>query len=160
MGERSLFEGANLLVNEGDRIGLIGVNGSGKSTLLRIVAGLEQPDKGAVTLWGGVRVEYLPQEPQVNDKLSVLDVIFASDSPQMKLMAAYERASEALQRHPREAPVQAKLVALSAELDRTGGWAAEANAKAVLTQLGITDFEARVATLSGGQRKRVALAGL
>ena len=63
--ERLLLDGVNLQINEGDRIGLIGVNGSGKTTLLRIVAGLEQPDQGQVTVWGGVRIEYLPQDPQL-----------------------------------------------------------------------------------------------
>jgi ATP-binding cassette subfamily F protein uup len=85
--ERLLFEGANLRINEGDRIGLIGVNGSGKSTLLRIVAGTEAPDTGSVTTWGGVRVEMLAQEPTLDDQLTVLQTIFHSDSPQMRLYA-------------------------------------------------------------------------
>jgi ATP-binding cassette subfamily F protein uup len=100
----------------------------------------------------------LPQEPQLDDALSVLDVLFTSDSPQMQLLRAYEESSAALQAHPHDAALQAKLAQVTAEMDRTGGWAAEANAKAVLTQLGITDFATQVSTLSGGQRKRVALA--
>jgi len=156
--ERLLFDGANLLINEGDRIGLIGVNGSGKSTLLRLAAGLEAPDSGSVTTWGHVRVEYLAQEPHLDDTLTVLEAIFYSDSPQMQLLRDYEEVSEALQRRPHEETLQTRLVTLSAELDRTDGWAAEANAKTILTQLGITDFAVKVGTLSGGQRKRVALA--
>ena len=156
--ERLLLDGANLLINEGDRIGLIGVNGSGKSTLLRIVAGLEAPDAGAVTAPGGVRIEFLPQEPPLDDRLSVLQTIFRSESPQMRLLADYEQAGRELQHNPDDGALQQRLIDLSAELDRTGGWAAEANAKTVLTQLGVTDFDARVGTLSGGQRKRVALA--
>jgi len=158
LGERPLFEGASLLINAGDRIGLIGVNGSGKSTLLRLVAGLEAADAGSVLIPGGVRVEYLPQEPELDDDQTVLATIFHSDSPQMQLLAAYEEAEVALQAAPDDAAGQARLTALSAELEQTGGWAAEANAKAILTQLGITDFGARVGSLSGGQRKRVALA--
>ena len=84
--ERLLFDRANLQINEGDRIGLIGVNGSGKSTLLRIVAGLESPDSGAVAIPGGVRIEYLAQEPALDDGISVLETIFRSDSPQMRLL--------------------------------------------------------------------------
>jgi len=156
--ERLLFDNANLVINEGDRIGLIGVNGSGKSTLLRIVAGLEAPDSGSVNIWGGVSVEYLPQEPPLDDALTVLATIFHSDSPQMRLLRDYEAVSEALHQQPDAADLQARLADLSADMDSQGGWAAEANAKAVLTKLGITNFAASVGTLSGGQRKRVALA--
>ncbi|MBX3010614.1 MAG: ABC-F family ATP-binding cassette domain-containing protein [Caldilineaceae bacterium] len=156
--ERLLFDGANLVINEGDRIGLIGVNGSGKSTLLRLAAGLETPDGGSVTSWGHVRVEYLAQEPRLDDALTVLQTIFYSESEQMQLLRDYEETSHALQLDPDNDALQTRLVILSAELDRTAGWAAEANAKTILTQLGITDFAAKVGTLSGGQRKRVALA--
>ena len=158
LGERLLFDHANLTVNEGDRIGLIGVNGSGKSTLLRIVAGLEGPDAGAVTMWGGLRVEYLPQEPPLEDTWTVLQSVFASESPQMQLLRRYEEVSETLQTRPDDPVLHTQLTALAAELDRTQGWGAEANAKAILTKLGVTDFSLRVGTLSGGQRKRVALA--
>jgi len=156
--ERPLFEGASLLINLGDRIGLIGVNGSGKTTLLKIIAGSEQPDRGTVTVTGGVRIEYLAQEPPLDDSLTVLETIFRSRSPQMRLLAAYESTAATLQRHPDDPALAARLLDLSAEMDRTAGWNAETNAKTVLTQLGIADFDARVGTLSGGQRKRVALA--
>lgn len=156
--ERLLFDGASLLINEGDRIGLIGVNGSGKSTLLKIVAGLDAPDSGSVAVPGGVRIEYLAQEPMLDDRLTVLETIFRSDSPQMRLLRAYEQVTARLEQHPGDAALHNELHALSAEMDRSDGWAAEANAKAILTQLGVTNFDDRVGTLSGGQRKRVALA--
>ena len=156
--ERLLFDRASLQINEGDRIGLIGVNGSGKSTLLRIVAGLEATDAGEVAVPGGVRIEYLAQEPLLDDGISVLETIFRSESPQMRLLRAYEQASRKLELAPHDDAAQQDLLQLSSELDRTGGWAAEANAKTVLTQLGIIDFGVKVGTLSGGQRKRVALA--
>jgi ATP-binding cassette subfamily F protein uup len=158
ISERLLFEAVDLRINVGDRIGLIGVNGSGKSTLLRIIAGLEAPDTGSVTVWGQVRVEYLPQEPDLADEQTVLATIFASASPQMRLLYAYEEATAALQAQPHNPEYQARLAELSAEMDRTGGWAAENNAKTVLSQLGIAHYNARVNTLSGGQRKRLALA--
>lgn len=156
--ERLLLEGANLLINAGDRIGLIGVNGSGKSTLLRLVAGEETPDSGGITTWGHVRIEYLAQEPPLDDERTVLETIFYSDSPQMQLLRDYEEVSAALQAQPDEPLLHARLLALSAQMDHNAGWAAEANAKTILTQLGITNFGSKVATLSGGQRKRVALA--
>lgn len=158
LSERLLFAEVNLLINSGDRIGLIGVNGSGKSTLLRIIAGLEAPDTGGVTVWGGVRVEFLSQEPELADQLTVLETIFHSDSPQMQLLLAYEQTSLALQDDPANAALHEQLTALNGEMDRTGGWVAENNAKTILTQLGLTDYTACVATLSGGQRKRLALA--
>jgi ATP-binding cassette subfamily F protein uup len=138
--ERLLFEGASLLINEGDRIGLIGVNGSGKSTLLRLIAGLEAPDGGQLSPSpGGVRIEYLPQEPPLDDALTVLETIFRSDSPQMRLLAPTRRRRRltSTRTTPRCTP---ELLELSAEMDRSDGWAAEANAKAILTQLGMTDF--------------------
>ncbi len=158
ISERLLFEQVNLLINEGDRIGLIGVNGSGKSTLLRIIAGLEAPDTGSVTVWGGVRVEYLPQEPALDDKLSVIETLFHSDSAQMRLLRDYEQTSAALQTDPHNPSLHEQLASLNVEMDHTAGWAAENNAKTVLTQLGMTNFQAQVSTLSGGQRKRLALA--
>ncbi len=158
IGERVLFDEVDLLINEGDRIGLIGVNGSGKTTLLRIIAGLEPADEGKVTVWGGVRVEYLPQEPQLDGSVTVLEHIFHSDSPQMQLLQEYRRASQRLQEAPGDVALQEQLLELSARMDREDGWNAEAAAKTILTRLGITEFDARIDTLSGGQRKRVALA--
>jgi ATP-binding cassette subfamily F protein uup len=156
--ERLLFDGANLLINDGDRIGLIGVNGSGKSTLLRLVAGEDAPDSGSIITWGNVRIEYLSQEPPLDDERTVIETIFYSDSPQMQLLRDYEAVNAALQQQPDNGQLQARLLTLSTQMDHTGGWVAEANAKTILTQLGITNFGSKVATLSGGQRKRVALA--
>jgi ABC transport system ATP-binding/permease protein len=157
--ERLLLDRVSLLVNRGDRIGLIGINGSGKTTLLRLIAGQDTPDAGSVNVWGGVRVRYLPQEPVLDDRLSVLDTLFQSDAPQMRLLARYEAASLALQRWPADPQLQASFVSLPADMDRAGGWTAEAEAKAILSRLGIEpSAETPVGTLSGGQRKRVALA--
>jgi ATP-binding cassette subfamily F protein uup len=156
--ERPLLENANLLINTGDRIGLIGVNGSGKTTLLRIIAQEESPDVGTVTIWGGVRIQYLSQNPPLNDEFTVLEQLFDSDSPQVRLLKLYERVSLRLRERPSDPELQSQLANLTSEMERTNGWAAEANVKAILTQLGITDFEALIGTLSGGQRKRVALA--
>jgi ABC transport system ATP-binding/permease protein len=156
--ERVLLDGVDLLINAGDRIGLIGVNGSGKTTLLRIIAGLEPVDSGQVTVWGGVRIQYLPQEPRLEDSFTVLEQLFAGDAAPIRLLRDYEWVSRQLQQQPTDQALQAQFSALTAEMDRTGGWAAEAQVKAILTRLGITDFAAPLTALSGGERKRVALA--
>jgi ABC transport system ATP-binding/permease protein len=142
----------------GDRIGLIGINGSGKTTLLRIIAGQETADEGQVTVWGGVRIRFLPQMPQLNPQATVLDQLFDSNSPQIRLLRDYEQTSHRLQTKPHDPQLQDQLAHLAGEMERTNGWAAEANVKAILTRLGITDFQAPIASLSGGQQKRVALA--
>jgi ATP-binding cassette subfamily F protein uup len=156
--ERKLLDGVDMLINDGDRIGLIGINGSGKTTLLRLVAGLEEPDEGKITVWGGVRIGYLPQDPELGQVLTVLEYLYAGDSSRLQLLAAYHETSAKLQKDPQSQRWQERLAALTGEMERTGGWSAEAEAKALASQLGVTDFDAQVAALSGGQRKRVALA--
>jgi ATP-binding cassette subfamily F protein uup len=156
--EHLLFDQVSLLVNEGDRIGLIGINGSGKSTFLRLVAGLETPDSGRILVRGGIHVQYLSQEPPLDDSLTVLAQLFDSDSAQVRLLRDYEWASQQLEQQPASAYWQEQLTSLSDQMEHTGGWSAEANVKAILTRLGITNFAALIAGLSGGERKRVALA--
>jgi len=156
--ERVLLDGVDLRVNAGERIGLIGVNGSGKTTLLRIVAGLESPDAGTATVWGGVRVVYLPQEPVLDLGGTVLDAVYAGDAPLLATLREHATVSRALAVDPDDMALHIRLDRAVAELDRTGGWAAEAEARAVLSRLGILDVDALVGTLSGGQQKRVALA--
>ncbi|MCB9009468.1 MAG: ABC-F family ATP-binding cassette domain-containing protein, partial [Ardenticatenaceae bacterium] len=156
--DRILFDSVNLLINQGDRIGLIGRNGSGKTTLLRLIAGLETPAAGDITIWGGVRIQYLPQEPDLPLQSSVLDYIFQGDAPQLQLLRQYESVSEALQQTPTDPDLQAQFAKVSQQMDSSHSWQAEAEAKAVLTRLGITTFQAKLGTLSGGQQKRVALA--
>ena len=157
-GERVLLSNAELRINTNEHIGLLGRNGSGKSTLLRLIAGLESPDQGEVTIWGKVRVRYLSQEPNLDGELTVLETVYHSDAPLMRLLRNYESASLALQERPSDQAAQTELIKLSEEMDQGNGWAAEAEAKSILTELGINNFNAKVATLSGGQKRRVALA--
>ncbi len=158
ISERVLLDDVSLLLNDGDRIGLIGPNGSGKTTLLRLIAGEEPVTSGSLTIWGNVRLQFLPQNPTIDPELTVLEAVFQSDAPQMKLLQAYEQVSKQLQLHPQDADVQARFSTVTAQMDQANGWAAEAEAETILTKLGITDFNAKVGTLSGGQHKRVALA--
>lgn len=150
--EKKLLSGINLAINEGDKIGLIGINGTGKTTLLKIIAGVEQADEGEIIKGNPVRIEYLPQNPGFTHEATVLEQVFKGDTPVMKLVREYEEAM-------RSANPSTKLIAqLTHRMDAADAWSFESEARAVLTRLGCTDFNARIGTLSGGQRKRVALA--
>lgn len=158
IGDRQLLDEVDLRINSGDRIGLVGINGSGKTTLLRVIAGLEEPDRGSITVWGGVRIVYLPQDPHLPKDQTVLESIFTGDAPKLRLLREYQLAARHLQQEPDNEHWQNHLAGLVDEMDRADGWSAEADAKAILSKLGIIDVEAPVAELSGGQGKRVALA--
>ncbi|PNV61828.1 ABC transporter ATP-binding protein [Clostridium sp. chh4-2] len=122
--ERLLFDDTSFSMNEGDKVGIIGINGTGKSTLLKIVAGLEEPDEGTVTRSRNLDIRYLPQNPVFEEEDTVLGSIL--------------RANEGHEHV----------------------WDIESQAKTMLTKLGIFDFDKKAKLLSGGQRKRVALAGV
>ncbi len=150
--EKILLNEISLGINEGDKIGIVGINGAGKSTLLKIIAGLENPDSGRMIRGNSVTIEYLYQSPDFDPDATVLEQVFRGDSPAMKLVREYESALQ----NP-EANSE-KLIKLSGEMDRYNCWSLESEAKVVLTKLGISDFQASIATLSGGQKKRIALA--
>ena len=158
-GVKPLLEGVSIGLEAGEKLGVIGQNGSGKTTLLRLVAGAEAPDSGRVVVPDGVVVGYLPQRPPLDPASTVLDAVFSGSHPDARLLRDYEAAVAALDARPDDAAALQRLTELSHKLDVSGGWDLEANARAVLGQLGIADTEARVGTLSGGQKKRVALAG-
>jgi ABC transport system ATP-binding/permease protein len=157
-GMRVLFEKVSFGIDEGDKIGLIGVNGTGKSTFLKVLAGIEPADAGKVTLGSRVQVGYLPQNPQFDAAATVLAQVFRGSSPVMELIREYELALEAVNHDPGSTDRQKRLITLSQQMDSQNAWQLESDAKAILTKLGISDFSALVSTLSGGQRKRVALA--
>ena len=119
--EKALFKEISLNLEEGDKIGVIGVNGTGKTTLLKILARLEEADAGAITQKPGIRIEYLPQNPILDESLTVLEQVFQGTSPEIRGTKIYE-------------------------------------AKTILTKLGLVDFDQPVRNLSGGQRKRAAIA--
>lgn len=158
-GDRVLFENISFNIEEGDKIGVIGVNGTGKSTLLKMIAAGESGG-GKLTISGGVVMEYLPQDPPFEPDATVLEQIFKGDSPLMVLLRRYEMAVEAVAAEPENDRLQKQLLELQQEMDNKYAWQLESEAKAVLTQLGITDLQQKMGELSGGQRKRVALAGV
>ena len=157
-GFKPLFENVTLGLEDRDKIGIIGANGSGKTTLLRLIAGLEEPDTGRVVRAKGKTLAYLSQNPPYDENLTVLETIFASSSGVMQTIRDYEAICHDLAAGKTDDATLARMSDLQHELDTSGGWDIEANARAVLTKLDITDTAATMGTLSGGQRKRVALA--
>lgn len=165
-GERTLFKNVNFNIETGDKIGLIGINGTGKSTLLRHIAELdggkdpETGEPGKIIPNGTCVMEYLPQDPPFEPEATVIGQIFQGDSPMMKLLRSYETVLDETALQPDDATVQRRLLEVQQQMDQHFAWQLESEAKAVLNRLGITDFNQKMKTLSGGQRKRVALAGV
>jgi ATP-binding cassette subfamily F protein uup len=157
-GTKVLFAELSFGIAAGEKIGLIGMNGAGKSTLLKILAGIEPSDSGQITYATNTRIGCLLQNPSFRGNGTVLDEVIQADSPLMKLVRDYEEALLKAEHHPGDLVLQQSLLRLTQSMDETGAWQAESTAKTILTKLGISQFEARVETLSGGQRKRVALA--
>ncbi|MDS3861014.1 ABC-F family ATP-binding cassette domain-containing protein [Thermosynechococcaceae cyanobacterium BACA0444] len=158
-GIKEILRDANFTLNEGDKVGLIGINGSGKSTFLKIIAGLEPYDSGDVWVNSSAKIVYLPQQPDLNPELTVLEQVFADSGPQMALVREYEALSTQLA-HPQANSdlLMARLSQVSEQMDALGAWDLETQAKIILSKLDITDLEAQIGDLSGGYRKRIALA--
>jgi ABC transport system ATP-binding/permease protein len=158
-GIKPLFENATLGLEDTDRIGIIGANGSGKTTLLRVIAGVEQPDTGRVTRSTGKTIGYLAQNPEYDAEKTVIETIFSSSSGVMQMVRDYEALCHDLAEQGGDDPkLLEKVSALQHELEISGGWEIETNARNILSRLGIHDTSSLMGTLSGGQRKRVALA--
>lgn len=157
-GFKPLFENVTLGLEDNDKVGIIGANGSGKSTFLRILAAQEEPDTGRVVRAKGKTLAFLSQNPPYDENLTVLETIFASSSGVMQTIRDYEAVCHDVAAGAHDAATLERMSDLQHELEMNGGWEIEANARAVLTKLDITDTSATMGTLSGGQRKRVALA--
>lgn len=151
-GDRILFESITFGVNEGDKIGIIAKNGTGKSTLLKIISGKETADDGKITFRSDLRVGILDQMPEFTADATVLDSCLLDNSQTAKIIAQYEYALT-------NGDADEINSAISI-MDNANAWDYEDKLKQLLTQLKITDLTAKISTLSGGQRKRVALARL
>ncbi|KHO39447.1 ABC transporter [Clostridium tetani] len=156
-GEKALINDISFSINEGDKIGIIGINGTGKSTLLKIIAGIESYDNGTIITKNNMVVEYLPQNPYFEENSNVIQQVFKGTSPIMKTIRDYENSLEEVELNPEDEALQKKLMDLTSKMDNLNLWQIESEAKAILTTFGITNFYEKVKNLSGGQKKRIAL---
>ena len=157
-GEKCLFSGVNLSMDEGDKVGIVGINGTGKSTFLKAIAGLVPVDDGTMVTMRGLRIEYLAQDKVFEPENTVLMEVFRGMTPLMDALRGYELALAAAAKAPDDEDVQRRIMQYAEKIDALDGWQVESTAKTVLTKLGIGDYTAKVGTLSGGQQKRLALA--
>jgi len=157
-GEKVLFKDITCTISPNERIGVIGVNGTGKSTFLKVIAGIDSAEKGDIYHPKDYHIEYLAQEPELNPELSVMEQIYYGEAEIMRLMRGYEAALLKLQQDPENPDIQSHLMKMQQKMDEEDAWEANTTAKTVLTKLGIIDFDKKVSELSGGQKKRVAIA--
>ncbi|MFB2893620.1 ABC-F family ATP-binding cassette domain-containing protein [Aerosakkonemataceae cyanobacterium BLCC-F50] len=158
-GIKEILKDASFSLDEGDKVGLIGTNGSGKSTLLKMIAGLEPIDAGDIWVNSGSKIVYLPQQPNLDENHTVLEQVFADSGEKMALVREYEEISDKLAHgHGDHDKLMSRLSSVSQRMEEVGAWELETNAKVILSKLGIEDFNAKIGDLSGGYRKRIALA--
>ncbi len=152
--ETALFSDLTFGIGQGQKVALIGKNGSGKSTLLNIIAGTEAPDSGKVVLRKGINIKFLPQNPEFNPQQTVKEYIFEQENDVLKTISLYEQYINGELTDP-EGNLFERL---SAQLDALEAWDYETSAKQILGKLGIHNLRQKIGELSGGEKKRIALA--
>ncbi len=157
-GDKQLLSQIDFLINEGDRIGLIGVNGTGKTTLLRGLAGTDAFDAGEIQTPKNYSISFLEQQPPLDNEAKIMDAVYGGDSPVFQAIRDYERALDAYTLAPMDETVQDRYTRAEQRMDQLDAWDAETNIKTILTQLHLTDLTQKIGVLSGGQKKRVGLA--
>ncbi len=150
--EKPLVQNITFGINEGDKIGLIGVNGTGKTTLLKVLAGVDEIDSGRIIKSNDLTIGYLPQNPEFDPESTVLDQVFRGHGKKLEVLREYEYLINSLNIDEKE------IIRISTKMDDIDGWALEADAKSILTKLKIFDYNQKIKNLSGGQKKRIALA--
>jgi ABC transport system ATP-binding/permease protein len=158
-GIKEILKDASFSLGPTDKVGVIGTNGSGKSTLLKMMARLEPIDGGDLWINSSAKIVYLPQQPDLDESHTVLEQVFADCGEQAQLVRDFESISNKLAHGEGDQDaLLTKLSDVTHRMDTTGAWELETNSKIVLSKLGIEDFDATVGSLSGGYRKRIALA--
>ena len=148
IGDHLLFENINLNVNKDDKVALIAVNGAGKSSLLDILAGIETPNEGSLSVKRDLQIAYLRQSPLLNESNKIIDELFSTDSELVKAIREYEECL--ISGTPERLQISIQ------HMDDLKAWDYEVTVKQILFKLKLTDLNAIIATLSGGQKKRVA----
>ena len=156
--EKQLLKNVSIVINDGDKIGIIGINGAGKSTLLKIIAGKDEFFEGTLTIARNIRIEYLSQEQNFNEESTVLEQVFKGDTKEMRLLIEYEETVEKINKSKESQELNEKLIKIQMQVDDLKLWDLESEAKSILNKLGIINYYEKIKNLSGGQRKRVALA--
>lgn len=157
-GEKTLFEKISFLINENDRIGLIGTNGSGKTSLLNVISGQVGAEAGQITTPNDYSIGYLKQQPELDESLTILDAIFSGAQKVFATIRLYEAALEEYSQNPEDEGAVDRFTRAQAQMDAQDAWTAESEVKTILTQLKITNLNQKISTLSGGQKKRVGFA--
>lgn len=157
-GEKTLFKDIDFIINENDRIGLIGVNGSGKTSLLNVISGAVSPETGTITKPNDYTIGYLKQQPELDADKTIMEAIFEGQQPVFKTIRAYEDALQKFSDQPTDPQAIDRYTKMQAKMDQEDAWEADSQVKTILTQLKITDTSQRIGDLSGGQQKRVGLA--
>ncbi len=152
-GERILFKDISFGINEGQKIGFVAKNGTGKTSLLDIVAGDDEPDEGQVVYRKNIKVAFLPQEPDLDHSLTIEQTIFASDNETLRVINAYEKALQ----NPDDTETYQKAFE---KMEAINAWDFETQYKQILFKLKLNDLTKKVSELSGGQKKRLALANI
>lgn len=156
-GDKVLFKNITFGINYGDKVALIAKNGSGKSTLFKILQGIEIPDNGEVVFRKGLRISFLSQEPELNLQHTIEEAIYACDSEVVKTAIDYAHLIESHYANPTEKS-ETELDVLTHRMNDLDAWNVETQIHVVCSNLGLHDLKQKVSTLSGGQRKRLALA--
>lgn len=157
-GEKNLLREVSFGIEEGEKIGLLGVNGSGKSTFLKLAAGKEEPDQGSIVWHRNLRIQYLAQEPLYEPEATVLNTVLSGDAPGMVAWQRYHALMKHVDRAGENEALHQELLRVSQEMEAHDAWTLESDAKGILNRLGIEDYAGKMGRLSGGQRKRTALA--
>jgi len=156
--EKVLFKQVSLGIGDDDRIGLVGINGTGKSTFLKIVSGHIEPDSGSIVRANNLSVRCLSQTLEFDENMNVIEHILHGESELMKTIRTYETTTNQLNQFPYDENLQKRLAEYTAKMDSINAWNIEAEAKSILSKLGLSDTDRSIGELSGGQRKRIALA--
>lgn len=159
-GDKMLFENLNLTITHTDKIGLIGINGTGKSTLLKIISGLETQEIGEVNFMKDISIEFLSQNPNYHNNSTILEQIFKGNSKSLNCIRDYEETLEALELNSSDNKLQKRLSQLSIQMKALDLWDYESQIKTILSKLKISNLNQKMGDLSGGLRKRVALAAV